>query len=114
MPAKRTLESKMNAVYAKLTKSADTFVKTMGPDGARIYVDELQGRWRVTFRPTDEQRSISWTRAGATNAACLVVRWLWECKLSYDGTPIPPELDAVLGEQGFFELHPDALQGLRI
>ena len=80
-------------LYARLTDSADAFLRAVMPNEAALFSDPANGRWRLTFRPTHAQRSISWTRAGSQAAACLALRWAWEQKFAHDGTPMPPEAD---------------------
>jgi hypothetical protein len=83
-------------LYAQLSSSADQLLRAACPEDSGIWADPLNGRWRVSFKPLGQQRSISWTKVGEKAAACVALGWLWGLKHQYDGTKVPAETEAML------------------
>lgn len=88
----------MKRCYATLSSDIDKAVKVAVPTAVRVYRDDYNGRWRLTYSSSwaYATRSISWTAVGSKNAAAEVVRqgWLWS--ESFDGTTMPEEAAAML------------------
>lgn len=86
--------------YAVLSSDIDKAVKVAVPAAVRVYRDDYNGRWRLTYSSSwaYATRSISWTAVGSKNAAAEVVRqgWLWA--ESFDGTGMPEEAATLLGK----------------
>jgi len=74
-------------IYARRTSSAHEALQKSLPIGARAYADDLNGRWRLSFR--GHTKSISWTAAGAEKAAAAAIRqvWAWSVQQGTGDTP---------------------------
>ena len=75
--------------YAARSLNADEALKACLPRGARAYADDYNGRWRLTWIATGQQKSISWTSCGARMAAAACIRqvWTWSEMLCQGGMP---------------------------
>ncbi|CAE7707438.1 Camkk2 [Symbiodinium sp. CCMP2592] len=81
--------------YAALS---DKVAKVGVPTAVRVYRDDYNGRWRLTYRTVWAQvtRSISWTAVGSRNAAAEAVRQGWQWAETFDGLPMPEEAAGLL------------------
>ncbi|CAE7769924.1 unnamed protein product [Symbiodinium sp. CCMP2592] len=84
--------------YAALSSDIDKVVKVGVPTAVRVYRDDYNGRWRLTYRTVWAQvtRSISWTAVGSRNAAAEAVRQGWQWAETFDGLPMPEEAAGLL------------------
>lgn len=84
--------------YATLSSDIDKAVKVGVPTAVRVYRDDYNGRWRLTYSTSwaHATRSISWTAVGSKNAAAEALRqgWLWS--ETFDGLPMPEEAAVLL------------------
>ena len=84
--------------YATLSSDIDEAVKVGVPAAVRVYRDDYNGRWRLTYSTSwaHATRSISWTAVGSKNAAAEALRqgWLWS--ETFDGLPMPEEAAVLL------------------
>ena len=84
--------------YAVLSSDVDKAVKASVPAAVRVYRDDKNGRWKVSYNTAwaYASRSISWTAIGSKAAGLEVVRqgWLWA--ETFDGIAMPEEAATML------------------
>ena len=76
--------------------STDKITKWMlkwTPAGAAIDCDDYNGRWRALYPPTNECKSISWTKRGYEKAACEAIWWTWQFHKDFSHEAAPFDLD---------------------
>ena len=69
-------------------KGGPQFVHERAPPGAKILVDDHNGRFRVAVGKHDP-KSFSWTKSGLEQAAEATLRQLWKWYAMDSGKPNP-------------------------
>ena len=79
----------MQRTYAGLDGEAKNFLLANKPADATVFVDEPNGRYRISY-PTFNAKSYSWTERGQWEAAkqCLITLWGWHEAIYADGMPM--------------------------
>ena len=88
--AKKKWAARMKGLYDRLDVDAEAVIEELKPPDTRIFTDHDCGRWRGTYRPTKEQKSAAWTKAGSRAAVCTLLKALWGFATEHDLSLVPP------------------------
>ena len=95
---KKARAAEIKRCYAVLSSDVDQAVKASVPAAVRVYRDDKNGRWKVSYNTAwaYASRSISWTAIGSKAAGLEVLRqgWLWA--EAFDGIAMPEEAATML------------------
>ena len=91
-------ESKSQQVRTYDPRSSSAHAAVMGsiPKECKAYADDFNGRWRLTFVPTGQNRSVSWSACGSKAAAAVAIRQGWIWAELYNGTQMPAAVKKTL------------------
>ena len=85
----RWLPAKDAASTEKITKWMLKWV----PPGGGIDVDDYNGRWRALYPPTNQWKSLSWTKRGYEAAACEAIWWTWTFHYEFTKEAAPFDME---------------------
>ena len=80
---------------AKNTEKITQWMLKWIPKGGGIDVDDYNGRWRALYPPTNECKSVSWTKRGYEKAACEAIWWAWTFHTDFTKEAAPFDVEAL-------------------
>jgi histidinol phosphatase-like enzyme len=89
-------------VYADIGNNVDRAVKLGVPGNVRVWTDDKNGRWKLTYSTVfaSAARSVSWTAIGQKRAAAEAVRQGWSWASTFEGIESSPESVELLRRLG--------------
>ena len=84
--------------YDNVDENVDDVVKATQPLAVRVYRDDRNGRWKVSYSTVwaYSSRSISWTAVGSKKAEAEAVRQGWKWAEVFEGLEMPEEAVKIL------------------
>ena len=84
--------------YDNVDANVDDVVKATQPLAVRVYRDDRNGRWKVSYSTVwaYSARSISWTAVGSKKAEAEAVRQGWKWAEVFEGLEMPEEAVKIL------------------
>ena len=89
-------KSQQIRTYDPRSSSANAAVIGSIPKECKAYADDFNGRWRLTFVPTGQNCSVSWSACGSKAAAAVAIRQGWIWSELYNGTQMPAAVKKTL------------------
>ena len=92
--AEAALLKRRQAAFAACAEDSEKFVESRRPqvNGCKVYVDNLNGRYRLSYTGFSE-KSVAWTQRGQHAAAMVAFGFLWTCHKKRTGQDAPDDLD---------------------
>ena len=86
--------------YDNVDDNVDLVVRTSQPFAVRVYRDDKNGRWKLTYSSfwAQASRSISWTAVGSKAAGAEAVRQGWKWAEIYEGLEVSSEARTILNK----------------
>ncbi|CAE7630209.1 Camkk2 [Symbiodinium sp. CCMP2592] len=84
--------------YDDVDENVDEVVKASQPVAVRVYRDDRNGRWKLSYSTVwaYSSRSISWTAVGSKQAGAEAVRQGWKWAEVFEGLEMPEEAGKIL------------------
>ena len=83
-PAAAALVKAKARVYEAVEKDADKALKAYKPLRGTIWTDNKNCRWRITYKGTASQRSVSWSDIGSKVGCGVALDQLWQWALEHE------------------------------
>lgn len=86
--------------YDDVDENVDLVVRTSQPFAVRVYRDDRNGRWKLSYSSfwAQASRSVSWTAVGSKLAGAEAVRQGWKWAEVFEGLEISPEAKRILNK----------------